>query len=92
MCTALEADALDVDPLLEALTQLGWVGLLQEEHGPSREGRWVLLIEPASTPLEPLIDRLLIARVPLTEGFWHSALLAETTLQQALGGPEPQAA
>jgi membrane protein len=83
MCAALEADALDVEPLLDALANLGWVGLLQEEHGQARAGRWVLLIEPANTPLEPLIQRFLIARRPHTEAFWHSAMHTKTTLQQA---------
>jgi len=83
MCAALEADALDAEPLMEALATLGWVGLLQEEHGQSREGRWVLLIEPSSTPLEPLVRRFLIARVPQTEAFWNAALQTKTTLQQA---------
>ena len=92
LCVRLEADALDVDPLLETLMRMGWVGLLQEEHGQTSEGRWVLLIEPASTPLEPLVDRLLIARVPTTETFWQSALQAKTTLQQALEGSGSEAA
>jgi len=86
LCAVLEADALDVEPLLEALTGMGWAGLLQEEHGPTREGRWVLLVEPASTALAPLIGTFLIARVPTTEPFWHSAIQAQTTLQQAWGG------
>ena len=92
MCVVLEADALDVEPLLDALTGLGWVGLLQEEHGQTREGRWVLLIEPATTPLEPLIQTFLIARVPGTQAFWHSALQAKTSLHQAWGAANPEAA
>jgi len=86
MCAALEAEALDVEPIMEALASLGWVGLLQEEHGQTREGRWVLLIEPASTLLEPLVRRFLIARLANTESFWNNAFQPKTTLQQAWAG------
>jgi len=91
VCAQLQADTLDVEPLLEALAGMGWVGLLQEEHGQTREGRWVILIEPAGTALEPLIQSFLIARVPATQAFWFSALQSQTTLQQAWGGATPEA-
>ena len=51
-----------------------------------------LLIEPATTPLEPLIQTFLIARVPGTQAFWHSALQAKTSLHQAWGAANPEAA
>ena len=87
LCAALGADALDLDPVLESLSAMGWVGLLQEEHGQSHESRWVLLVEPEITPLAPLVRAFLIAQLPATEGFWQHGLQPSATLQQAWTAP-----
>ncbi len=87
LVAALDADTLDLDPVLEALAALDWVGLLQEEHGDARTSRWVLLVEPRSTPLAPLLCKLLIARTPATEALWRNVLPPATTLAQAWAWP-----
>jgi membrane protein len=53
---SLRVDPLQIEPALEALEQLDWVGRL-DEGGAQRH---VLLIEPARTPARPLIDALLL--------------------------------
>lgn len=83
LARVLDSEVLDIDPLLAAMSDMGWVGLLQEEHGPSHEARWVLLVEPTTTPLAPLVSRFLLARVGSTEGFWQHGFQTGATLQQA---------
>ena len=92
LCAALDADALDLDPVLENLGAMGWVGLLQEEHGQSHEARWVLLVEPGVTPLAPLVRAFLLAQQPATEAFWQHGLQPAATLQQAWTTPAADAA
>ena len=52
-------DPLQIESVLEALTALDWVGRLDEEGQP----RYVLLCDPAHTPLAPLVDVLLLAPI-----------------------------
>jgi membrane protein len=59
LASSLRIDPLQIESVLEALIGLDWVGRLEEEAHP----RYVLLCDPASTPLAPLVDTLLLARV-----------------------------
>ncbi len=52
----LRTDPLQVEPALDDLLELGWCGRL-DEPGAQRH---VLLIDPATTPAQPLLDRLLL--------------------------------
>ncbi len=52
--------------VLEALTALDWVGQLAEE-----QGRHVLLVRLAHTPLSPLLQQCLLAQTPATQALWH---------------------
>ena len=46
--------------MLDALVALDWVGRLEEP----RRARYVLLCDPATTPAEPLIAKLLLDPAP----------------------------
>ena len=59
LANSLRFDPLQIDSVLEALTALDWVGRLDEEGQP----RYVLLCDPAHTPLAPLVDMLLLAPI-----------------------------
>jgi membrane protein len=59
LAASLRIDPLQIESVLEALMVLDWVGRLEEEGHP----RYVLLCEPATTPLAPLVDALLLAPV-----------------------------
>jgi membrane protein len=56
IAAALRTDPLQVEPSLEQLTAMDWVGRLDEEGG----ARYVLLVDPVRTPAAPLIDALLL--------------------------------
>ncbi|MCY1546094.1 hypothetical protein D9M68_820710 [compost metagenome] len=64
---------------------LDWLGRLDED-----DERYVLLIDPVSTPLALLVERLLLARQPNTARFWSESHWAQLTLAQALAStPQP---
>jgi membrane protein len=77
----LRIDPLQVQPVLDDLVALGWCGRL-DEAGPQRH---VLLIDPAHTPAQPLIDRLLLAEAQRSAGFRQRIGLGALTVADLLG-------
>lgn len=67
---ALPADMQRLEPVLEALTTLDWIGQLHEPDTPASTGRYVLLALPKAVTLEPLLHALLLPRTPATEQLW----------------------
>jgi membrane protein len=80
---AIGIDPLQVGPVLDALIELDWVGRLDEPHGP----RYVLLCDPATTPAEPLIAKLLLDPAPDLEAAWKRAGFDAARLGELLGPP-----
>ena len=80
LAEVLRTDPLQTDPILESLVALDWVGRLEEEG----DARFVLLCDPAHTPVEPLVALLLLQPTPTLRAFWQRAGFAEMTLQDAL--------
>ncbi|MET0383892.1 MAG: YihY family inner membrane protein [Burkholderiaceae bacterium] len=64
LAAALRIDPLQIESALASLTALDWVGRL-DETGPSR---YVLLCDPAHTPLTPLVDLMLLAPIDALAG------------------------
>ncbi|MBN9403918.1 MAG: YihY family inner membrane protein [Burkholderiales bacterium] len=64
----LRVDPLVLHPVLDTLRALGWTGLLAPADD-STPPRHVLLADAASTPLAPLMDRLLLA--PDAQAGWR---------------------
>ena len=79
----LHVDPLQLEPLVETLVSLDWVGRLMDD-GQDGLPRLVLLAEPARTPLAPLMQTMLLPREASTDGFWASARLDELKLVDAL--------
>ena len=78
----LQVDVLQLEPVLEVLTDLGWIGQLVEEQ--DLESRYILLADPPNTPLEPLIKLLLLDKTDTTTALWTHAGWADLQLQQVL--------
>jgi len=80
LAASLRIDPLQLEPIIELLTEIDWVAHL-DEGGASR---LVLLCHPATTTLKPLVDRTLLApgkgSAPLRERLGLDA----QTLAQAL--------
>ena len=81
LARTLRADPLQIEPILEALADLDWAGLLDE----AGTARYVLLCEPDATPVEPLLTRLLIDRSPALAGFRRAAGFDALRLSDVLG-------
>lgn len=84
LAARLKTDPLQIEPLLESLQVLDWIGHLQEPDG-EKGARYVLLCDPLQTRVAPLVDALLLRQDMLTEGFWQRASLREMNLAEALG-------
>lgn len=83
----LRLDAQQVQPVVDALQELDWVAPLAE--GTSRsDPRLVLLVDPSTTPLAPLVSKLLFERNAGTEALWRSTQLDALHLSDALGNAD----
>lgn len=79
----LQVDVLQLEPVLETLQALDWAGQLNEAKDDA-EARYVLLADPDSTRLEPLLQRLLLDRAPSVAALWQNAGLTALRLRDAL--------
>lgn len=79
----LQVDVLQLEPVLETLVALDWVGQLNDAQGQV-ESRYLLLVEPDATPLEPLMRLLLIDRAPSIEKLWQKSRWSSIRLGDAL--------
>lgn len=84
LASALKTDPLQIEPMLEVLMALDWVGLLDEPEADDG-GRYILLCDPTQTLVAPLVGKVLLQPDGFTVGFWAAAKLDELTLLQALG-------
>ena len=61
----VHVDPLQVEPVLEGLVALDWVGRLDEEGAH----RYVLLADPQTTPAATMVNTLLLEPTPATQSF-----------------------
>ncbi|MEN9396208.1 MAG: hypothetical protein RLZ81_738 [Pseudomonadota bacterium] len=83
LAQALQADPLQVEPVMDSLSALDWVGLLDE----SLEGgaaRYILLADPDATPLQPLLQALLLPHADAPQHPWKDRLLSPLNLRDLL--------
>ena len=74
-------DPLQIEPVLDALVALDWVGRLDEER---TSARYVLLCDPATTRAEPLIAKLLLDPAPDLEATWQARRLRRDASRRAV--------
>lgn len=87
LARALQIDSLQLTPVLDALVALDWVAQIsdaQDPGAPVPEQRWLLLIDPAATPLEPLVQRMLLTRTSSLGPLWASAGLGHIKVVDAI--------
>ena len=83
----LGVDVLQLEPVLEALTAIDWVVQVDETASSAHDmvdARFVLVADPASTFLEPLVKRLLIDHTDTLERFWNNTGMAIIKLADVL--------
>jgi len=80
LAEALRTDPLQTDPILESLCALDWVGRLDEVD----DARYVLLCNPATTSIKPLVSLLLLQPASTMRAFWQHARFDDITLQEVV--------
>ena len=80
MAESLRADPLQLEPVVELLAELDWVSRLDE----GGDARHVLLCDPATTRLTPLIERTLLEPGAASAAFRRVAALDRLTLADAI--------
>jgi len=83
LARALQVDVLQLEPVLETLMALDWIGQLtdpEDEH----EARYLLLADPAATALEPLMAQLLLSQDPSMKSLWENGHFSSLRLRDVL--------
>ncbi|MGI4778724.1 MAG: YihY family inner membrane protein [Janthinobacterium lividum] len=81
----LRVNALQLAPVLETLVALDWIAPIADPSGRAdAPRRYVLLVEPASTSLSPLLIELLLPHVEPLVTVWQRKPLAQLMLQDVL--------
>ncbi|MEO7937392.1 MAG: YhjD/YihY/BrkB family envelope integrity protein, partial [Burkholderiaceae bacterium] len=83
LAKALRVSALGIDSALESLVEIDWVARLDDDANPDGP-RYVLLVDPAQTPLEPLVQALLLLHSSSTDAVWERAQFAQARLGDVL--------
>ncbi len=79
----LQVDVLQLEPALETLVALDWVGQLNDLEGEA-ESRYLLLADPDATLLEPLLEQLLLDKAESVQNLWKKARWSSIRLCDAL--------
>ena len=83
LAALLEVDVLQLEPVLETLVELDWVGQLNDAQGQA-ESRYLLLVNPDATALEPLMQLLLLDKAQSVGNLWEKARWSQIRLRDAL--------
>lgn len=82
MARHLRVSVLQLEPALEALITLQWIGQLVEEG--DLESRYILLADPDTTMLEPLMQLFLLDKADSTLPLWAAGGWSSLMLRQVL--------
>ena len=82
--SVLRVDMQRLEPILEDLTALDWVARLAESTGDNVEARYILLVDPQHTLLEPLMQKLLLPKTLVTERVWNNGHWPSKKLRSVL--------
>ena len=88
LCARLQVDALQLEPVLDTLAELDITATLDEfgsGMGNTDEPRHVLLADPDTAPLAPLVGRLLVSRSEPLDPLWERTRLDRLRLRDVLG-------
>lgn len=83
LANRMEVEDLQLEPVLDILVQLDWIGRLNEVDDQAQT-RYVLLADAESTALEPLIRHLLLPASDASAGLWRSGQLSSIYLRDVL--------
>ena len=87
----LRVEASQIQPVLQALAKLDWVGAVQPPDAyvslESTEPRYVLLVDPQATRVEPLVQSLLLEPSEAVRPLWQRAQLDAMTVAELIAVP-----
>ncbi len=83
LAVRLQVDVLQLEPVLETLLALDWAGQLDEAKD-NTEARYLMMADPDSTRLEPLLERLLLDKSTSLSRFWSNGAWPQLRLRDAL--------
>jgi membrane protein len=83
LAATMEVDELQLEPVLQTLVQLDWIGRLNEVDDQEAM-RYVLLADVQSTALEPLMRHLLLPASEATAKLWQTGRLSSIYLKDVL--------
>ena len=83
LARAMEVEELQLEPVLQTLVQLDWIGRLNEVDDQVAT-RFVLLADAQSTALEPLMRHLLLPQSEATAKLWQTGRLSTLYLRDVL--------
>jgi membrane protein len=79
----MKVDPLQLEPVLEILVGLDWAARINEIEDEERT-RYLLLADPESTALEPLLRQLLLTENEATAMLWKSSRLSQLALKDVV--------
>jgi len=82
----MRVDALQLAPVVETLIRLDWVGRMAEDRA-DEDARLVLLVNPVTTPIEPLLREMLLIRSAVLAPLWDMAPLGKLFLGEVIAAP-----
>ena len=80
---ALQIEALQLEPVLEALVEMDWIGRVNEIEDEDST-RYIMLADVQSAPLEALMRQLLLAPSASTDKLWTAGRLSQVYLKDVL--------
>jgi membrane protein len=83
LARTLEVETLQLEPVLETLVALDWIGRVNEIED-EEETRHILLADAQNTALEPLIRHLLLPYSDATDKLWKSGQLSSVYLTDVI--------
>ena len=83
LAQGLNLDPLQLEPVLQTLVSLDWIGRVNEIED-EQDTRYLLIADPQTTPLEPLLRELLLPESAATAKLWQAGPLSSLSLKQVL--------
>jgi membrane protein len=80
---ALEIETLQLEPVLETLVTLDWIGRVNEVE-EEEQTRYILLADVRATALAPLMRELLLPQSQATEKLWQNRQLSRVCLADVI--------
>ena len=83
LAQALDVEKLQLEPVLETLVGLDWIGRINEVEDVEAT-RYILLVDERATALAPLMRELLLPASDATEKLWQSGQLSRVCLADVI--------